>query len=240
MEKMNLFCLPFAGGNKYSYRKYEENAPPFLKVVPLEYPGRGTRVQEPLLGDVFALVDDLYEQIRPQLEGRSYAIYGHSMGGLMGYLLTRKIRENGHSLPLHLFVTGTTGPAAPSRQEKKRHLLGKEAFLEEVRSLNGVVEEILQNEELMQYVEPILRADFKVIESYEYTQEPCLDVPFTVITGTREEMKMEEIYLWQKETNANVNFIRMPGNHFFINQYPYEIIQVIAKKLLAYTKIYAS
>ncbi|MES2731618.1 MAG: thioesterase domain-containing protein [Bacteroidota bacterium] len=240
MEKINLFCLPFAGGNKYSYRKYEEKSPPFINLIPLEYPGRGSRVQEPLLGDVTELLDDLYQQIKSRVDRGSYAIYGHSMGGLMACLLARKVIENGHSSPLHLFITGTTGPSALSRKDKKRHLLGKKEFMEEVKSLNGTLEDILQNEELLEYLEPILRADFKVIESYNHTEIPPLDIAITVITGTQEDMTMEDIYLWQKETSAAVNFIRMPGNHFFINQYPFEIIQVIARKLVGHTKTYAS
>lgn len=240
MENINLFCLPFAGGNKYSYRKYEENTPSFINIIPLEYPGRGTRVQEPLLDTITQLVDDLYRQIKDRVDRRSYAIYGHSMGGLVGYLLTRKLIANGHQEPLHLFITGTSGPSAPSRKAKQRHLLAKKEFFEEVSSLNGIVDDILQNEELLEYIEPILRSDFKVIESYNHIEAPRMDVPFTVITGTKEDMTTEEIQLWQKETNLPINFIRMPGNHFFINQYPYEIIQVIAKKLIAHTKIYAS
>lgn len=238
MEKINLFCLPFAGGSKYSYRLYEENLPSFLHLVPLEYPGRGTRLSEPLKEDVDQLVQDLYTQIEDRLEQSPYAIYGHSMGGLMAYLLTRKIIENGKTPPLHLFITGTPGPAASSRTERKRHLMDKKTFIEEVRSLNGSPDEILQNDELLEYIEPILRADFKVSENYNYLREGMLNIPMTVITGTSENIKQEEILLWQKETQMAVDFRRMPGHHFFIFKYPYEIIQIIAKKLVVHYKSY--
>lgn len=236
MEKINLFCLPFAGGSRYSYRLYEDNIPAFINIVPLEYPGRGTRMREPLMEDIDELLQDLYLQIKDKLDQAEYAIYGHSMGGLMSCLLARRVIENGRKPPLHLFVTGTTGPSATSRTAKKRHLLGKEAFIEEVRNLNGSPDEILQNDELLNYIEPILRADFKVTENYTYASADSLDIPITVITGTREDMKLEDIHLWQKETKATVDFRRMPGHHFFIYKYPFEIIQIIAKKLLVHSK----
>jgi surfactin synthase thioesterase subunit len=60
MTTLNLFCLPFAGGNKYSYRGYGERAPSFLNIVTLEYPGRGARLKEPLLSNIKDLVNDMY------------------------------------------------------------------------------------------------------------------------------------------------------------------------------------
>lgn len=238
MEKINLFCLPFAGGSRYSYRLYEDKMPPFINIVPLEYPGRGARMKEPLMEDIDHLLHDLYLQINDKLEDNAYAIYGHSMGGLISCLLTREVIKNNHTPPLHLFITGTPGPAALSRTEKKRHLLDKKSFIEEVRNLNGSPDEILQNDELLDYIEPILRADFKVTENYIYSSGESLNVPMTVITGTKEDMKTEDIQLWQQETKFAVDFRRMPGHHFFIYKYPYEIIQIIAKKLVVYSKSY--
>ncbi|MBC9909496.1 thioesterase II family protein [Chitinophaga varians] len=238
MEKINLFCLPFAGGSKYSYRLYEEHLPSFLNLIPLEYPGRGTRMSEPLKEDIRQLVHDLYLQVEHKLDRAPYAIYGHSMGGLLCYLLARKIREEGRMPPVHLFITGTSGPAALSRTEKKRHLLDKKSFIEEIRNLNGSPDEILQNDELLDFIEPILRADFKVSENYAHTRQEPLDIPVTVITGTREDMKPEDIRLWQQEARNPVDFRRMPGHHFFIFKYPYEIVSIIAKKLLVHHKSY--
>lgn len=237
MGTVDLFCLPFAGGNKYSYRLYEEKSPPYLKVIPLEYPGRGARSREPLLTDMNALVYDLYKSMRSGIKGE-YAIYGHSMGALVAYLLARKLEENGDPVPLHLFITGTTGPSAYVREERRRHLLSKEAFVEELKSMDGCPEEILRNEEMLNYFEPILRADFKAAETYEYKEANPLNIPVTVITGTDEEMEKEDIYAWQKETTFKVDFRKMQGKHFFIFDYAGRIIEIISGKILHPNKTY--
>ncbi|MBC7828702.1 MAG: thioesterase [Chitinophagaceae bacterium] len=235
---INLFCLPFAGGNKYSYQKYIEKAPSFLNIIPLEYPGRGARMKESLISDADVLVNDLYEQIKKNTDQSEYAIYGHSMGGLIGYLLTRKLIENNHKQPVHLFITGTTGPSSASRSAKNRHLLPKDEFIQELKNLDGIPDEILQNEDLLSYIEPILRADFKTCETYQYSDYPPLNIPLTVITGTDEEMEMADIHLWQKETECTVDFKQIPGKHFFIFKYPRVIVDIISKKLSVHTKAY--
>lgn len=231
-KTIQLFCLPFAGGNKYSYREFIEKAPSFLKIVTLEYQGRGTRMQDALVTDINEMVNDVFGQVSPLIGQQDYAIYGHSLGGLMAYLLTLKLVENNHKPPMHIFITGTSGPSSPDRQEeKKRYLLPQKEFIEEIRALDGMPEEILENEELLYYFEPILRADFQASETYTYRERPPLTIPFTVVTGTEEDIEPENIKLWQKESIYPVDFKRLPGKHFFIFQHTFKIIEIISKKL---------
>ena len=231
-KTIQLFCLPFAGGNKYSYREFIEKTPSFLKIVTLEYQGRGTRMQDALVTDINEMVNDVFGQVSPLIGQQDYAIYGHSLGGLMAYLLTLKLVENNHKPPMHIFITGTSGPSSPDRQEeKKRYLLPQKEFIEEIRALDGMPEEILENEELLYYFEPILRADFQASETYTYRERPPLTIPFTVVTGTEEDIEPENIKLWQKESIYPVDFKRLPGKHFFIFQHTFKIIEIISKKL---------
>ena len=230
MEKTTLLCFPFAGGNRYSYRKYEENAPPFLEIVTMEYPGRGSRYHEPLRFDMQSLVDDLYIRIRDRIRQGNYAFYGHSMGGLVGFLLARKIEANKEPAPRHLFVTGSNSPSSGS-DDIKRHLLTKDEFIEELRRLKGCPDEVLDDTGLIEHYEPIIRADFKASEEFVYKRSQPLGIPITVITGTREKMKTEEVRLWQTETTAAVDFRLLPGDHFFISKYYNIIIEIIVKKI---------
>jgi surfactin synthase thioesterase subunit len=229
-SKINVFLLPFAGGNKYSYRKYEESTPSFLKLIPLEYPGRGTRQNEPLITNMQLLVDDVFGQMKEKGFQKPYAIYGHSMGGLLCYLVTRKIIQKGERPPVHLFITGTSGPSENSR-EKKRHLLNKEDFLQEIKDLGGLPDPILQDSELMDYYEPIIRADFQLSELYVYEEQPPLDIPVTVITGREEKMSLGKIQAWQKEFVPKIDFKRFPGDHFFILDHIMPIMEIMARKL---------
>jgi surfactin synthase thioesterase subunit len=232
MSKVNLICLPYAGGNKYCYREYEAKNKHSLCLFSLEYPGRGSRIDQMLLTDTDLLVDDLFGQVKNIIENGNYAIYGHSFGGLLASLLTRKIVANNLKQPRHLFISGTPGPSASSRGENKKHLLGKADFIQEVIKLDGAPPDLLDNQELLDFIEPILRADFEASEMFSYKPQPMLDIPFTVFYGTEDDVLQDEVFLWQIETSLPVNFKCMTGNHFFIFKHAAEIMNIINDALI--------
>lgn len=229
MYKINLFCLPFAGGSRHSYRGYVKKAPGHIRVIPLELPGRGSRYNERLLTNTAEMVEDLYSTIQPQLQA-PYAIYGHSMGTLLGYLLTKKIIQEGAPQPMHLIFTGCGGPSV-RYDGPPRHTLPRDEFIEKLRKLGGSPDEILADEGLIGFFEPIIRADFQAIETYEYTVSHPFDIPITVAYGMDEVTDYEKACAWKMETTAETNIITFPGKHFFIFEHEEQIMELIADKL---------
>lgn len=92
-------------------------------------------------------------------------------------------------------------------------------------------DEILKNDELLDFFEPILRADFTVSESYRHNVIPPLNIPITVITGSQEDMEIDEIKTWQRETTEPVDFRVLSGGHFFIYEHVDSILKIIINKL---------
>jgi surfactin synthase thioesterase subunit len=225
MNKLNVFCLPFAGGNKYSYRGYVRHAAPNLNIIPIELPGRGSRFKEQLLTSADEMANDVLNQLEPQLN-EPYAIYGHSMGTVIGYLVTRKIIERNLPRPRFLVMTGSGGPSV-DYNEPVRYLLPKNEFIQKVRELGGCPEEILQDENMMLFFEPILRADFQVVETFDYTELPPFDIPITVMVGLNEKATYNDALAWKKETTGKVEVRQFPGKHFFIFDYEKEIVEII-------------
>ncbi|MEN8219998.1 MAG: thioesterase domain-containing protein [Pseudomonadota bacterium] len=120
--KITLYCLPFAGGHTLSYRDFQAHVAETILIKPLELPGRGKRTREPLLTNLEAMADDVFEQVISDLNGQLYAIYGHSMGAILGYLLTKRILNAGKSAPLHLFFSGREAPAVIDGDSLKHQL----------------------------------------------------------------------------------------------------------------------
>ncbi|MGB3183713.1 MAG: alpha/beta fold hydrolase [Cyclobacteriaceae bacterium] len=228
-EKITVFFLPFAGGSRYSYNQFKQAAPAWMKVEPLDLPGRGGRFKEDMLTSINSVVDDLFEQIKDKIN-QPYAIYGHSMGATLAYLLARKIDDLGRNLPSYLFLTGTCGPTA-DRERKIRSTLPKDEFVKEVKEMGGSPDEILNDDQLMEFFEPILRGDFAVLESYEHEEQEPLNIPFTVIIGSDEEVTVEEAKNWQKEFASPIDFHLMPGHHFFIFDQHKEVMHIITRRL---------
>jgi surfactin synthase thioesterase subunit len=229
MLKITVFCLPFAGGSKYSYRGYVNAAPRNIEVVPLEIPGRGSRSKEKLLTNIHLILDDVFMQVRDRVS-QPYAIYGHSMGTLLAYLLTKRLVTAKMPLPLHLFLSGSGGPAVHHREEVY-HLLPKAAFLNKIRNMGGSPDEILDDEILMNFFEPILRADFQATETYQYAPLGPFDIPMTCMIGLQEKTTYEEVLAWKRETTGSFEVMQFPGKHFFIFDHENEILKIIDDKL---------
>ena len=231
MDKPILFCLPYAGGNKYSFRPYYAYMPPHMEMLTVEYPGRGLRADEDPALTVEQLAEDAYQQIATRAAKGSYALYGHSMGGLVTSLVARKLIDAGLPSPMHIFISGGAAPASRDKIKDQWHLMDKEEFIGKIRELKGAPEEIWSNPDLVDYIEPVLRADFTCYENYLYRQVEPLQVPFTVITGTLEDFEPYEIELWQEESAIPVRFIQLSGDHFFIYPHAREIMNTIVNTM---------
>ncbi len=228
-DKIKLFCFPFAGGSKYSFNSYIDYIPETIEFIPLEYPGRGARINEPLLTDIYKIVEDLFIAIKDQLNGK-FAFYGHSMGTLVSFLLVKKLIDYKIDLPIHLFMTGRGGPSV--MDTKQRSSLPKNEFIKELKIIGGMPKSALNNEQLMNFFEPILRADFKCIELFEYNgPNNTFEIPISVIIGDKEEINMQQAQAWEKETTAPVKVKTLPGNHFFIFDHPEEVMNLIKSTL---------
>ena len=216
MRPITLICFPFAGGNRYSFRAFQSLWPKEIRTIVIEYPGRGARIMQPLQSDISNVAIDAFSLIKEIIGNTDYAIYGHSMGAIVGFEVIHRILDDGLPAPVHFFVTGTTAPSSPRRSERKWHLLPKDQFISRLRDLDGCPKEIFENPELLDFVEPIIRSDFKAVETFRYHRRKPFDIPVTVVTGSEESMEERDIVLWQEETVRKVDFRRMKGDHFFI------------------------
>jgi surfactin synthase thioesterase subunit len=228
---INLICLPFAGGSCYSYNSLQQCMPSHISMKAFDLPGRGHRVHEQLLGDAMEVTERLYQAVKHLLR-EPYAIFGHSMGSLLGFLLTRKIIDNNNELPLHLFFSGREGPSWRDPAIYS-HLPSRE-FFQALQKLGGCPPQLLQDEELQEFFEPILRSDFELVETYRHTSSPPFHIPMDIFYGAGEDICQEGLYYWNKETTAPVEYTMFEGDHFFLLSDPLSTASAIIKQLDKY------
>lgn len=218
---MILFTFPYAGGHSLAYRFMEPHIGSDITLIQLEPPGRGKRAKEPLLFSMEEITDDLFRQIHSMAQGQEYVLFGHSMGALMAYLVLIKVMEQGVKLPKHLILSGKESPSVKhitANTENPKHNQPKEEFWAYIESLGALPPEIKQHTELMEYVEPIVRADIQALETYVYQKpEQPFSVPVTVLFGLEDaETSIEKLTPWKDETSGPFRMIPFPGGHFFI------------------------
>lgn len=224
-----LIMLPYAGGSAYNMRPLA-NQITELDVFILEWPGRGNRIVEPLLTDITKINEDLLHQALPIIERYAhFVVYGHSMGTILGYTLVKQLFAKTGRYPLHFFVSGSGGPAL--RERINWHDLPEDEFWANIKSLGGCPEEVFENPDLMHFASPILRADFKTLDGFEYEEVEPLPVPITAIRGLDDEQDAEAFRAWQGETSFPLTYIELTGNHFFIFQQDSAIAEIIQETL---------
>ncbi|HKX29143.1 MAG TPA: alpha/beta fold hydrolase [Blastocatellia bacterium] len=229
---VNLFCFPFAGGNAHSYQELAAHLPESIRMVPVELPGRGRRADERLRKNLMELVDDLLPQVSDR-GPEPYALFGHSMGASLAHELTRRLtdrRAGGIAPPVHLFVSGRQAPIVPPKH--RRWDLPRSEFLNMLRRLGGCPPELLEDDELMEFFEPILRADFEAVESHVAGPAAPFETPITVLIGDRDEVTPEEADHWQQETTHPITVSRLTGGHFFLFDHWARVAALITSKIL--------
>lgn len=166
-----------------------------------------------------------------QLLDKPFALFGHSMGAIIAFELTRYLRNGAFSMPVHLFVSGTSAPTV-IKDRLPTYTLPDTEFIEELRRLNGTPGEILENPDLMELLCPLLRADFELVQTYSFVSEPPLPCPITAFGGLQDcEVSKRDIEEWHRQTTSAFSTGMLPGDHFFLNTHHSLIISVICKAI---------
>lgn len=229
--RLRMFCFPYAGGGASTYRGWAASLPADLEVCPVQLPGRESRLREQPFRQLAAMVPALADALKSYLD-LPFVFFGHSMGALIAFELSRELRRRGQALPLHLFVSGRRPPQLPPREEPI-HALPEPEFLVKLRELNGTPEEVLQHEELMRLLIPLLRADFAVNETYTYgEEEEIFDFGISAFGGLGdEEVTREDVEAWRPQTRGRFRMRMLPGDHFFIHSGKDLVLEAVARDL---------
>lgn len=226
-----LFCIPYAGGGASIYRSWTDVLPSDIQVCPVQLPGREWRIKEPPRTRMAGLVEELSEVLRAHID-RPYAVFGHSLGALIGFELLRKLSVDGLA-PAWFFPAGHRAPQLPS-SERRLHRVPDASFLMELRRLRGTPDEVLNNRELMRLLAPILRADFELAETYAFAEGPKLSCPVSAFCGIEDILaSKDKMSGWGEHTAADFKIRMIPGGHFFLNESRDLLLKGIASDLLS-------
>ncbi len=227
---LRLFCFPYAGGGASIYRLWPASMPEAIEVCPVYLPGRESRLGEPPFTRLLPLVQLLGHVLHPYMD-IPFAFFGYSMGALISFELARYLRSTHSQGPLHLFVAADRAPQLP-HPGSRLHELPDTEFIRSLYQLGGTPAAVLQHEELMQVLLPVLRADFTLYETYRYVDAPPLDCPITAFGGEQDQMVSEQdLAAWRQQTSREFALHMLPGSHFFLSAGQNTVLRIIARAL---------
>ncbi len=231
VSMIKLFCFPCAGGTAQMYFKWKKELSGFFEIIPIELAGRGLRSSEPLYKSFFELVDDVATKVEEKIvDSTQYALLGFSMGALITYEVYQVLKKKGCVEPLHLFFLGRE---APDCKILKINHLSDDDFLREIISYEGIPHELSENEEILRFFLPILRADFKIHEQYCNNYPLEVSTNMSVIWGKEDKSIIRsEMSSWQRLCNKTCSLYELDGSHFFINTQEHLVLQLIKNILI--------
>jgi surfactin synthase thioesterase subunit len=81
---------------------------------------------------------------------------------------------------------------------------------------------------------PVIRADFKAVETYQHRPEPPLNCPIVAMAGDEDsEVSIAEVSAWREQTTGGFSLQIFPGHHFFLHESPQSTAQLVIRRLMA-------
>jgi len=231
--RFRLLCFPYAGGAASLYRHWAPLLDPTVEVCPVELPGRGVRLAEPAVHDMTQLCDGLAPAVEQLLDGVPMALFGHSMGARVAFEIAR--RFDGRIA--HLFASGSPAPGtrwrhAAAGDRRLTAQLTDDEFRQRLRALGGTPPEILEHDELMARVLPLVRADFVLIENYRIEPQLRITCPITVFAGVDDPgASPPAAAAWELRTTSRCRLVEIDAGHFFLDSHRAALIAEISHDL---------
>lgn len=227
-RKIRLYCFSFAGGTAQIYHSWTKYVDAAIELVPIEFSGRGRRFSQPLFTNLVDMVEDVFSIIQPDIDQKPYMIFGHSMGSLIAYELSKKLIQSGNQGPLHIFFSGRSSPNQPPK--KKRYQLSDEELKKEIFQFGGTPIELLDDPGFISLFLPIIRADMKAVETYPTEDKITpLHCKISIFNGKQDHLvtNLEE---WNHYTTKEIEYQFFEGGHFYLHDQAKEVVDVVNQK----------
>ncbi|MEH0844042.1 thioesterase domain-containing protein [Micromonospora sp. CPCC 205711] len=225
---VQLFCLPYAGAGASAFRRWQEGIGADVEVLAVQLPGRENRISE----DPAFTVADVATAIADRAD-RPYAVYGHSMGGRLGFEVARELRRAGRELPRRLYVGGARAPHVTAASLfDGLSTVDDDELLRRLGDGGGLPAELLAHPELVELLLPLLRADFGRVDGYRYLPGEPLPVPIVAFSGRRDRaVSREQSAAWAEHTAAGFTLREIDGGHFFLHDQLPDLLAAIRADL---------
>jgi surfactin synthase thioesterase subunit len=224
-----LVCFPHAGGSANYYFPLSRALAPAVEVLSVQYPGRQDRLKEKLIGCITELADAIFAVLQPWAGGPA-AFFGHSMGATVAFEVARRFQEQTGSAPLRLLVSGRGAPSLT--QNDGVHLRDNAGIVAELRRLGGTAERFVDDKEWLGLILPIIRNDYKAIETYSYLPGPPLNCPITALAGDRDpKVTTGDLRAWAWHCTGPLEIRTFPGGHFYLDSRLPDVAETVSSSL---------
>lgn len=227
---VRLICFPNAGAGASIYRPFSGFLPACIELLSVQLPGRGDRLGQAAYRDMEAAARDIALDIK-RLPEMPTVLFGHSMGAILAFETACILGEYGIGLK-SLIVSGKSAPHVAGPSNRCRADADDASMLGDLRRLGGTPAELLEDAEMRQMILQVVRADYRVLDNYQYTERAPLACPVIACAANADtEITLESVSAWERQTVGAFQQHWFEGNHFYL----FSSEKMFAEKLTAWT-----
>ncbi len=229
---VRIIGFPHAGGGGQAFDEWGPMLSSDMELLSVNLPGRGTRLGEPVITSMDKLAPQLIEALIDFLD-KPFVFFGHSVGALFAFELTRRLQHAGYPLPLHLFVSAHRAPDVEPA-EPLVHQVSDAEFLDHIEALGMTPPEVVSQPTLWEQLRPTIRADLTISETYARHQASPVNVPVTLLGGRHDKrVPTSELDRWSTSTTSQFDVAIFDGDHFYTHAHRSEIVEFIVQRIAA-------
>jgi medium-chain acyl-[acyl-carrier-protein] hydrolase len=227
--RLLLLCFPCAGGGPSAFHSWGEALPAGVELLAVRLPGRHSRIGERPYDDWDTLLHRLCQVVSAAVD-RPFALFGHSLGAMMAYELTRRLVDGAGAVPRRLLLAGCRAPDVPLLLPAI-HRLPDAEFTRTLSLVASTPPEVLADRRMMKLVRPLMRADLTLAETWPPVAPTPVHVPATAFAGRDDTVAPPwSTRRWSRFVGPFTIHI-LAGDHFFVCSAAGALLELLAAEL---------
>lgn len=213
-NRPTIVFFPFVASNAGFFDNLKEQLESDYKIVVLELPGHGKRLDDPFAESLEQACNDLLGQIQRTVTRTNPMFWvGHSMGAYVASACLSVLQTRQQQLPVGLIISDVAAPGqfdtwivgdmTPAQRSEYYSRLGYDVLLKGL-------DEVSKN-----YAEQLIRKDLKLVRNFVDPNQPRITLPvhFLYSTSDSESVKDHWVAGWQSICDHTIQSTAFEGGH---------------------------
>lgn len=226
-----LICIPFAGGGASQFATWQKIIGSRIEILPVQLPAREDRYGECAITDINEAVKNISHEISSVVGDMPFAVFGHSMGGLIAYSLTERLENEYRQFPKLCVISASSIDVC--RKKSGINKMNDAELIDELMQYGGIDEKLLEIPDFLKIYLDMIRNDYILIESFKNYKNKNIKTDLRLYSGNKDVLvSRDEMTEWKKYTSGQVTERQFEGNHFFLREYAEDICKDICNYLI--------
>ena len=131
-----------------------------------------------------------------------------------------------HQFPEAIIIAASNPPHVIHAMGKKSEL-SDEDFIAFLQSIGGIPKALEQEKELLLYLLPLLRKDYKAVDTVTIEEE-LIQIPTHILYGKKDNLAPpQKLMEWQQYCRESIVYHELSSGHMFVKEQPHAAASVL-------------